>query len=192
MKSPYDKIFGEKPNLKYFKVFGSIFYVHILDVQKTKLGAKAKKCMFIGYDERKKSWKCMERETLKISFSRDVVFGEISSYYERKDVVAEPGLVESLPISSNSSLVTEINSSSYEQGYEEAMTQDILLWGSKKMGELALKEKMVRKQQLVTKTLLAFILVFLQDELMTMSHLVLMKLMARRIGSKLWMRRWIP
>lgn len=65
----------------------------------------------------------MERETHKISFSRDVVFGEISSYYERKDVV-DPGLVESLPISSNSSLVTEINSSSYEQGYEEAMTLD--------------------------------------------------------------------
>lgn len=116
-------MFGEKPNVKHFKVFGSIFYVHIPDVQKTKLGAKAKKCMFIGYDETKKSWKCMERETHKISFSRDVVFGEISSYYERKDVV-DPGLVESLPISSNSSSVTEINSSSYEQGYGEAMTQD--------------------------------------------------------------------
>ncbi|CAL9024458.1 unnamed protein product [Prunus brigantina] len=43
----------------------------------------------------------MERETHKISFSRDVVFGEISSYYERKDVVVDPGLVDSLPISSN-------------------------------------------------------------------------------------------
>ncbi|CAL8167654.1 unnamed protein product [Prunus armeniaca] len=52
-------------------------------------------------DERKKSWKFMERETHKTSFSRDVVFGDISSYYERKDVVVDPGLVESLPISSN-------------------------------------------------------------------------------------------
>lgn len=81
MKSPYEMLYNEKPNVKDFKVFGSICYVHIPDSQRTKLDAKARKCIFIGYDERKKGWKCMDPETGKCKVSRDVVFDEISSYY---------------------------------------------------------------------------------------------------------------
>jgi hypothetical protein len=54
MKSPYELMFEEKPSVKHFKVFGSICYVHVPDAKRTKLDAKAQKCIFIGYDERKK------------------------------------------------------------------------------------------------------------------------------------------
>jgi hypothetical protein len=54
LKSPYEQMFGNKPSVKHFKVFGLICYVHIPDVQRTKLDAKARKCIFVGYDEKKK------------------------------------------------------------------------------------------------------------------------------------------
>jgi hypothetical protein len=66
MKSLYELMFEEKPSVKHFKVFGSICYVHVPDAKRTKLDAKAQKCIFIGYDERKKGWKCMEPETHEI------------------------------------------------------------------------------------------------------------------------------
>jgi len=61
MKSPYELMFEKKSSVKNFKVFGSIYYFHVLDVKRNKLDAKAKKCIFIGYDERKKKrgWKCI-------------------------------------------------------------------------------------------------------------------------------------
>ena len=87
MKSPYELMFEEKPSVKHFKVFGSICYVHVPDEKRTKLDAKAQKCIFIGYDERKKGWKCMDPETLKICISRDVIFDEVSSYYKAEDAI---------------------------------------------------------------------------------------------------------
>ncbi|XP_016498615.1 uncharacterized protein LOC107817324 [Nicotiana tabacum] len=54
MKFPYELMFGEKPSVKHLRVFGSICYVHISDSQRSKLDAKARKCIFVGYDERKK------------------------------------------------------------------------------------------------------------------------------------------
>ena len=36
-----DKFFGRKPDLKHFKVFGCIAYVHVLDKLRTKLDPKA-------------------------------------------------------------------------------------------------------------------------------------------------------
>ncbi|KAK8923936.1 hypothetical protein KSP39_PZI019771 [Platanthera zijinensis] len=46
----------------------------------TKLDAKARKLVFVGYDERKKGWRCMDPVTKKFVVSRDVVFDELTSY----------------------------------------------------------------------------------------------------------------
>ncbi|KAL0458199.1 UNVERIFIED_CONTAM: hypothetical protein Slati_0447100 [Sesamum latifolium] len=70
--------------MKHFKIFGSICYVHVPDSRRSKLDPKVRKCMFIGYDERKKGWKCMDPETHKFTVSRDVVFDEILSFYDVK------------------------------------------------------------------------------------------------------------
>lgn len=59
MNSPYELMFGEKPSVKHQRVFGAICYVHVLESQRNKLDAKARKCIFVNYDERKKGWKCV-------------------------------------------------------------------------------------------------------------------------------------
>ena len=40
---------GKKPDLSHLKVFGCLAYVHAPDELRSKLGPKAKKCVFIGY-----------------------------------------------------------------------------------------------------------------------------------------------
>lgn len=100
MKSPFELMFGEKPNVKHFRIFNSICCVHVLDSQRSKSDAKARKCIFIGYDEGKKGWKCMDPNTLFFVVSRDVVFYEISLYY-KKDGIDRASFTE-LPISSTS------------------------------------------------------------------------------------------
>ena len=46
--APKENFGGKKPDLSHLKVFGCIAYVHIPDELQTKLGPKAKKCVFIG------------------------------------------------------------------------------------------------------------------------------------------------
>ncbi|GKV36582.1 hypothetical protein SLEP1_g44695 [Rubroshorea leprosula] len=100
MKSSYELMFGEKHNVRRFKIFGSIYYVHVPDSQRNKFDAEARKCIFVGYDEQKKGWKCRDPISHKFVVSRNVVFDEISSYYgSTKDLELE---VTSLPFTSNS------------------------------------------------------------------------------------------
>ncbi|KAG7551025.1 Zinc finger CCHC-type [Arabidopsis thaliana x Arabidopsis arenosa] len=89
MKSPYEMVHGKKPTVKHLRIFGSVCYVHVFDSQRTKLEAKAKKCIFVGYDEQRKGWRCMDPETHKYVVSRDVIFDEVSSYYGPPQVLVE-------------------------------------------------------------------------------------------------------
>ncbi|GJZ55387.1 integrase [Tanacetum coccineum] len=90
-KSPFEILYETKPNVNYFRVFGSVCYVHIVKNKRTKLDPKAKKCVFVGYDPCRKGWKCMDPETKKFVTSRDVVFDEASSFYaHQKNTVEKP------------------------------------------------------------------------------------------------------
>lgn len=106
MKSPFEMLYKMKPSIGYFRVFGSICYVHVPDANRTKFDAKAEKCVFIGYDTQRKGWKCMNPKTHKFITSRDVVFDEMSSYYDRP-VVAQ----NEAPTSSHGETILERPSS---------------------------------------------------------------------------------
>lgn len=93
-KSPFEILYETKPNVNYFRVFGSVCYVHIVKHKRTKLDPKAKKCVFVGYDPCRKGWKCMDPETKKFITSRDVVFDEISSYYANQKNMVEKAVAD--------------------------------------------------------------------------------------------------
>lgn len=78
--SPFELLYHRKPNVSYFRIFGSICYVHLFKHHRTKLDPKARRCIFVGYDNHRKGWKCLDPETNMIVVSRDVVFDEVSSY----------------------------------------------------------------------------------------------------------------
>ena len=52
--STHELYFETRPNLQQLRVFGSIAYVHVPKEKRTKLYAKAEKCILVGYlDEQK-------------------------------------------------------------------------------------------------------------------------------------------
>ena len=76
MITPYEKLYKQRPDFSHLKVFGSIAYVHIPDEKRRKLDPKAEKCVFIGYAQDRKGYKCYNPSTKKTWVSRDVVFDE--------------------------------------------------------------------------------------------------------------------
>ena len=70
-----------QPNSIPPKIFGCPAYVHILAHQRSKLDARALKCVFIGYSPTKKGYKCYHPPSRKFFVSMDVTFNETQSYF---------------------------------------------------------------------------------------------------------------
>ena len=87
--SPFQKLYDVKPTVNYFRVFGCVCYVFIADEDRSKFDKKAIRCIFVGYDEQKKGWKCCDPNTNKIYVSRNVVFDEASSWWANKVVLPD-------------------------------------------------------------------------------------------------------
>ena len=79
--TPFERLYGYKPNVGHMKVFGCIAYVHVPDEKRRKLEPKAHKCIFIGYSQEKKAYKCYDPSTRESLVSRDVIFDEMASWY---------------------------------------------------------------------------------------------------------------
>ena len=48
-ETPFERLFGRRPDISNLRVFGCVSYVHIPDDQRRKLDAKARKGIFVGY-----------------------------------------------------------------------------------------------------------------------------------------------
>ncbi|KAM1853011.1 hypothetical protein ACFX14_009032 [Malus domestica] len=65
----------------HLKVFGCIVYVHVYSHQRSKLDAYALRCVFVGYANNKKGYKCYHPPTQKTYITMDVTFHEEVSYF---------------------------------------------------------------------------------------------------------------
>ena len=65
---------------------------------RSKFDKKAVKCIFVGYENQRKGWKCCDPTSGKYYTSRDVVFDEASSWWslEKKDLLDSNKIEESL------------------------------------------------------------------------------------------------
>ncbi|RDY04656.1 hypothetical protein CR513_11603, partial [Mucuna pruriens] len=79
-KCPKEAWSGFKPLVAYFKVFGCVTHVHILDCKMSKLDDKSSKCVFLGVSEESKAHRLYDLFSQKIIVSRDVVFEENKSW----------------------------------------------------------------------------------------------------------------
>jgi len=66
--------FGHIPSVKHLRAFGSTCHALIPKVHRTKLGARSRKCILLGYSNISKSYHLYD-EVNKI-FVRDVIFLE--------------------------------------------------------------------------------------------------------------------
>ena len=63
------------------KVFGCECYVHLYPNQTNKLSSRAIKCVFVGYSNTQKGYKCYFPMSKRISVSKDVTFNERNMFY---------------------------------------------------------------------------------------------------------------
>lgn len=126
---PYEKLLGKKPSVSYFRVFGCVCYVFIPDHLRNKMEKKAVRCIFVGYDNQRKGWRCCDPVTGKIHTSRNVVFDEASSFWSsNKEVSPESNdykdLQDSSQVQLKSNEVEDINGDdAIEEGNEQSPWQ---------------------------------------------------------------------
>ena len=68
------------PNLEA-RVFGCTVYVHIPKILRNKLDPCAKQCVFVGYSEIQKGYRCYDPQTRKLHVTLDASFRELEPYY---------------------------------------------------------------------------------------------------------------
>ncbi|KAL8143673.1 hypothetical protein V2J09_016705 [Rumex salicifolius] len=67
---------SKKPTVTHFKVFGCVCYVFVPEQRRAKMEKKAIRCIFVGYDQQRKGWRCIDPTTNKAYVSLHVVFDE--------------------------------------------------------------------------------------------------------------------
>ena len=55
-KTPHEMWFGYLPSVRHLRVFGSTCYALIPKEKINKLGARSRKCIFLGYEEYSKAY----------------------------------------------------------------------------------------------------------------------------------------
>ena len=73
-KSPLEILQFTSPKLAHLKVFGCSCFVHLPSSKQDKLDFKAVKCIFLGYSQTQKGYRCYDSSQKKMYVSRDVRF----------------------------------------------------------------------------------------------------------------------
>ena len=76
-KTPYELWYGYKPNVSYFKVFGSKCYI-LKESRKGKFDAKGDEGTFLGYSSKSKAYRCLNLSTHKVIESANVKVDEFA------------------------------------------------------------------------------------------------------------------
>ena len=85
--SPFEKLWTMKPIVSHFKVFGYVCYVFVPDHLHSKFDKKVIRCIFVGYDENRKGWRCCDPKTGKCYVSQNIVFDETLSWWTIEYVI---------------------------------------------------------------------------------------------------------
>lgn len=75
-KSPFQMLYGIKPSVSHFRVFGCEAFAHVPQEKRQKLDAKATRCRLVGYDVFSQGYRLEELATGRIIISRNVQFNE--------------------------------------------------------------------------------------------------------------------
>ena len=69
-KTPFEVLYGYKPEVGHLKIFGSNAFAHIPKDERRKLDAKSVKCTFLGYYDDHKAYKLLDINSHKLIASR--------------------------------------------------------------------------------------------------------------------------
>jgi hypothetical protein len=75
-KTSYELLTGNKPNVSYFRVFGSKCYILVKKGRNSKFAPKAVEGFLLGYDSNTKAYRVFNKSLCLVEVSSDVVFDE--------------------------------------------------------------------------------------------------------------------
>lgn len=78
--TPLETWYRKKPNVAYFRTFGSREFVHVPHSTRQKLDAKAEEVILVGYCNSSKAYTLWNQATRRIIISRDIIFDEDTSF----------------------------------------------------------------------------------------------------------------
>jgi hypothetical protein len=86
-KTSYELIAGKKPNVSYFRVFGSKCFILIKRGRNSKFAPKAVEGVLLGYDSNTRAYRVFNKSTGLVEVSCDIVFDETNgSQVEQVDL----------------------------------------------------------------------------------------------------------
>ena len=83
--SPFEKLHGYAPDYSSLRVFGCVCFVLRPHVERSKLSSRSALCVFLGYGEGQKGYRCFDPVTQKLYVSRHVVFLEHIPFFSIPD-----------------------------------------------------------------------------------------------------------
>jgi hypothetical protein len=75
-KTSYELLTSNKPNVSYFRVFGSKCYIMVKKGRQSKFAPKAVEGFLLGYDSNTKAYRVFNKSSGLVKVSSDVVFDE--------------------------------------------------------------------------------------------------------------------
>jgi hypothetical protein len=86
-KTSYELLTGKKPNVSYFRVFGSKCFILVKRGRKSKFAPKAVEGFLLGYDSNTMAYRVFNKSTGLVEVSCDIVFDETTgSQVEQVDL----------------------------------------------------------------------------------------------------------
>jgi histone deacetylase 1/2 len=75
-KTPIFCLLGEEPDYTFLRTFGCACWPHLRPYNTRKLQFRSKQCVFLGYSNMHKGFKCLDPKEGRVYISRDVIFDE--------------------------------------------------------------------------------------------------------------------
>jgi histone deacetylase 1/2 len=75
-ETPFYRLFGKEPDYTSLRTFGCACWPHLRPYNTTKLSFRSKQCVFLGYSNQHKGFKCLDPKEGRVYISRDVTFDE--------------------------------------------------------------------------------------------------------------------
>ena len=97
-KTPYELWKGRKPNVKYFRIFGSICFILKDRENMGKFDFRSDEGIFLGYSSISKAYRVYNKRTMKVMKIVNVVIDESSDFDSEKGI--EELTKEIIPIES--------------------------------------------------------------------------------------------